>query len=73
MQQQALAPESDGLLEANPILKQAALERSMSTGTQVSCRSPRVHNAWQRSSRGVFATCPMCDRDSLGDRPFSHH
>ncbi len=75
MQQQALALESDGLVEANSILKQAALEGSISAhpGTHLSCRAPRVHDAWQRSSRGVFSTCPMCDRDSLGDRPFSHH
>jgi hypothetical protein len=39
----------------------------------VRCRDPRVHEAWQQSSHGVFSTCPMCDRDPLAERPFSHY
>jgi hypothetical protein len=37
------------------------------------CRAPQVHEAWRRCSSGVFTTCPMCDRDSLSDRPLTHH
>jgi hypothetical protein len=72
MQQHAAGTELVLRLDGTPMLEQVALEGSR-PGVDVSCRAPRVHEAWRRSSRGVFTTCPMCDRDSIGDRSFSHH
>jgi hypothetical protein len=60
--------------EAGPTLE-VTLEQSASTTQDIHlyCRAPEVHEAWRRCSSGVFTTCPMCDRDSLSDRLFSHH
>ena len=58
---------------AGAMLKQIALEESVSArpAVDVCCRAPRVHEAWRRSSRGIFSTCPMCD--CVAERPFSHY
>jgi hypothetical protein len=66
------ALNSDGL---GSLLGQAAPEGSASATMDVheTCRAPRVHDAWRQSSSGVFTTCPMCYRETLADRPLTHH
>jgi hypothetical protein len=59
--------------EAGSMLGAVRESASATQETIAPCRAPDVHEAWRRCSSGVFATCPMCYRDSLSDRPLSHH
>jgi len=60
MQQQAEAPEVAERLDQEPAARQA-LKLSVWGAAALGCESP-VHAEWQRSSGGLFTTCPMCPR-----------